>query len=153
MNCTIRPLRDIDVLMTWRAEVIRAVFGVEPSQNLLAANRSYYATHIADGTHIAVIARTDDADAGCGSVCLSAELPSPDNPSGRCAYLMNIYVRPPYRSQGIGHAIVHRLVEMAQNLGCGKIFLETTSEARTLYKSIGFTDLPGIMKYEEVQHP
>lgn len=151
MNLTIKSLEDIDRLMSWRREVIGAVFGVTPSQELLAANRAYYETHIPTGGHIAVVAEADGVEAGCGAICLSDELPSPDNASGRCAYLMNIYVRAPYRSRGIGHAIVAHLVETARGLGCDKIYLETTEGARSLYSGLGFEELPGIMKYAHAQ--
>lgn len=102
MSTTIRQVTAIPTLMHWRKEVIENVFGTTPSKRLLAANRRYYLQHIADGSHIAIVASVDGTDAGCGAICLSDELPSPDNPSGHCAYLMNIYVRKNYRSRGIG---------------------------------------------------
>lgn len=138
--------------MHWRREVIENVFGTEPSKRLMVANRQYYRRHIADGTHIAVVASTDDTDAGCGAICLTEELPSPDNPSGRCAYLMNIYVREEFRNSGVAHAIVRWLVNKARQLGCDKIYLETTDMVQPLYKSIGFNDLPGTMKYADIQN-
>ncbi len=149
MNVTIRETTAIPTLMHWRNEVIENVFGVTPSKRLLVANRQYYREHVADGTHIAVIAQMDDTDVGCGAICLTEELPSPDNSSGRCAYLMNIYVRKEYRGKGIGHSIVRLLVDKAQQLGCDKIWLETTDGARSLYITIGFTELPGILKYTD----
>lgn len=139
-------ITDIDTLMRWRAEVIENVFGETPSSSLLAMNRDYYLRHIPDGSHKAYIAKINDEQAGSGSICLTDELPSPDNPTGRCAYLMNIYVRENYREHGVGHAIVRKLVEEAKALNCGKIYLETTSEGRTLYESMGFKDLPDMMK-------
>lgn len=106
MSSRIEPVYEIDRLMMWRREVIRTVFGVDSTEDLLAANRKYYERHIADGSHLAVVADVDGREAGCGALCFTEELPSPDNPSGRCAYLMNIYVRPMFRSRGIGHEIV-----------------------------------------------
>lgn len=152
MNVTIREITAIPTLMRWRMEVMAAVFGITPSKRLLVANRRYYREHIADGSHIAVVAEVADADVGCGALCLSDELPSPDNPSGRCAYLMNIYVREEYRGRGIGHAIVRWLVEKARESGCDKIWLETTERARPLYKDIGFNELPGIMEYADIHN-
>ena len=143
---SVERIDDIGRLMLWRKEVIEHVFGLTPDGSLLEANRQYYRRHIPDGSHIAFVARYDGSDAGCGSLCLSEELPSPDNPGGRCAYLMNIYVRERYRGRGIGHAVVKRLVEEARKLGCGKIYLETTCEGRSLYESVGFHDLPDMMK-------
>lgn len=151
-NVTFRQVIIIPTLLHWRNEVIENVFGAAPSRSLLAANRRYYQRHIADGSHIAIVAVADGADVGCGAICLSEELPSPDNPSGRCAYLMNIYVRRQHRGHGIGHAIVRWLVTKARELGCDKIYLETTDGARSLYKSIGFEELHGIMKYADIQN-
>lgn len=147
MKTTIREISDPGAMMPWRVETLESVFGITPSEALIEANRRYYEKHLADGTHIAIVAEADGKPAGCGAICLSEELPSPDNPSGRCAYLMNIYVREEFRSHGLGHTIVRALVKKARRLGCDKIFLETTDRARSLYKSIGFDELPGIMKY------
>ena len=144
----IRRITDISELLAWRREVIENVFGEEPSEGLLEENRKYYVKHIGDGTHLAYLAIMDDEEVGCGSICLSDELPSPDNPSGHCAYIMNIYVRKNYREKGAGHAIVRRLIEEAEKRNCGKIYLETTSEGRNLYASLGFNDLPDMMKFK-----
>lgn len=144
----LRRINDIDELMNWRREVIRNVFGEEPDTKLLDANREYYEVHIPAGTHIPFVAMCDKKEAGCGAICLSDELPSPDNPSGKCAYLMNIYVREGFREKGIGHAIVGKLIEEAKSRECGKIYLETTPQGRSLYESSGFKDLPDIMKLQ-----
>lgn len=152
MKATIREVTAVPTLMHWRREVMESVFGAEPSKRLLVRNRQYYRRAVAEGRHMAVVAAVDGTDVGCGALCLSEELPSPDNPSGRNAYLMNIYVRPEYRGQGVGHTIVRWLVAKARELDCDKIFLETTAGARPLYKSIGFTDFPDMMKYAEIHN-
>lgn len=152
MKVNMREVIVIPTLMHWRKEVIENVFGVVPSKELMSVNRMYYMKHIADESHIAIVAEIDDKDVGCGAICLSDELPSPDNPSGRCAYLMNIYVRKEYRGHGVGHSIVCWLVEKARQLGCDKIYLETTDGARSLYKDIGFKELSGFMKYADIQN-
>ena len=140
------PLSSINRLMEWRVEVIREVFAVDPRPRLIDANRDYYMRQVSCGDHFALEARVGDAGVGCGAVCLSRELPSPDNPDGLCAYLMNIYVRPQWRGRGIASAIVARLVEEARARGCDKIYLETTPEARAMYARLGFQPLPDIMK-------
>ncbi len=148
---TLKQITDIQTLMLWREEVIRNVFGVIPDTELLESNREYYRKHIADDSHLAFVAERAGVECGCGAVCLTAELPSPDNRSGLCAYLMNIYVRKGFRNQGIAHTIVRRLVEEAQARGCGKIYLETTAEGKPVYSSLGFRDMPDMMKYIEVR--
>ena len=56
MDITIDVIYDIETLMEWRAEVIRAVFGIEPGKQLLDENRKFYERHLADGSHLALIA-------------------------------------------------------------------------------------------------
>ena len=73
-------------------------------------------------------------------------MPSPDNPAGRCAYIMNIYVRPPYRCNGIAHRLVARLADVSRDLRCGKIYLETTDNAAPIYSSLGFRPMTNMMK-------
>ena len=143
----LKPITDLTELMRWRAEVIGHVFGVEPDSSLLEANRRYYATNIPAGMHEAFVAECDGEECGCGAVCFSTELPSPDNPSGLCAYLMNIYVREPFRNKGIAYRIVSRLIDRAHGRGCGKIYLETTADGKPVYSSLGFRDMPDMMKY------
>ena len=145
----IREVTDLDILMRWRAEVLRNVFGEEPDADLLEENRRYYARHIAAGSHLAIVASEDGVELGCGGVCLTDELPSPDNPSGHCAYLMNIYVRREYRQRGVAHAIVRRLIAEARRRGCDKIYLETTDDGKPVYASLGFREMPDMMKYHE----
>lgn len=143
----LRKITDIEELMGWRKEVIENVFGQTPSESLLSANRDYYETKIPEGGHIAFVASFMGEEVGSGSICLSEELPSPDNPNGKCGYLMNIYVREKFREHGVGHAIVRKLLEEAKNLKCGKIYLETTDDGRSVYQSLGFKDMPDMMKY------
>ncbi|MCM1037239.1 MAG: GNAT family N-acetyltransferase [Bacteroides sp.] len=145
----LKQIKAIPTLMYWRGEVLEHVFGQKPDKRLLVANRRYYTAHIADASHVAFVATLDGKDAGCGAICLSEELPSPDNPSGRCAYLMNIYVREGFRGMGIAHRIVTRLVDEARSRGCDKIYLESTRDGRHVYESLGFRDMPDMMKYQD----
>lgn len=98
--------------------------------------------------HIACFAELDGEPVACGSICLQEELPSPDNPSGRCAYLMNMYTRPAHRGKGIAAAMVDHVVDQAKRAGAGKIYLETTPAGRGVYERAGFVDLPDMMKLE-----
>jgi len=140
---------ELDELMAWRMEVLREVFfdsSANAVEQLEKANRQYYSSALRDGTHIACFARKDDEIVGCGGVCLHTEMPSPDNASGRCAYLMNIYTRPRNRGRGVGGAVVDWLVGEARSRGAEKIYLEATAAGRPLYESAGFTDMRGYMQ-------
>lgn len=147
----IRQIYDLGILMKWRIEVIRNVFGEDADSNLTEENYQYYQRHISDNTHLAVVANYDGIDCGCGGVCYTEELPSPDNPSGKCAYLMNIYVREAFRNKGVAHSIISKLVEEAKKRGCAKIYLETTAVGKPVYSSLGFRDMAGMMKFYDTE--
>lgn len=142
-------IEELEKLMVWRMEVLQYVFDIsekEDIQGLYLANREYYQKSIPDGGHVAVFAEMDGETVGCGGLCLYREMPSPDNPSGACAYLMNIYTRDAYRGRGVGNAIVCWLVNYAQERGITKIYLETSACGRALYENIGFRDMQDYMK-------
>lgn len=79
-------------------------------------------------------------------MCLYRKMPSPDNPNGECAYLMNIYARSRFRKHGIGNRIVRWLVEQACQRNISKIYLETSEVGRPLYQTIGFSDMKDMME-------
>ena len=146
-------LADLQELMRWRMTVLREVFHVpsgDPMTALEQENRAYYQTTLPVEEHIACFARIGAENVGCGGVCFYREMPSPDNPEGKCAYLMNIYTRPDERGRGVGRKIVAWLVRQAEERGITKIYLETSGSGRKLYQEMGFIDMEGYMKREPI---
>lgn len=144
MEITIRQAGpdDLETLLQWRMEVIREVFSLPAEMDteaLARANRAYYQAALRDGSHIACFALCRGEIVGCGGLCLYQEIPSPDNPSGRCGYLVNIYDRPAFRQHGTGRRIVQWLVRQAIRHSASKIYLETSEAGRALYRDLGFT--------------
>lgn len=54
-----------------------------------------------------------------------------------------------FRRQGIGDRIVRWLIEQAKARGITKIYLETSEKGRPLYREIGFTEMPDMMKLKK----
>ena len=151
MDITIRQatLLDLEKLTEWRMEVLRTVFAIprmEDINKLRSSNIAYYEEALQAGSHIAVFAESAGSTVGCGGLCLYREMPSPDNPTGQCAYLMNIYTRELFRGNGVARAIVNYLVDYAKKLNIQKIYLEASACGRPLYQGLGFEDMNGYMK-------
>lgn len=151
MSVTIRRAKpeDMELLLAWRMEVLREVFSIPPDQptdRLMEENRRYYERELGSEGHIACFACVDGNMAGCGGVCLYEEMPSPDNPTGKCAYLMNIYTRSQYRKQGVGETVIQWLTDQARQRGITKIYLETSQAGRSLYRKTGFLPMEDMMK-------
>ena len=146
-------LEDLELLMAWRMRVLREVFSLhdgQPAGALEAENRRYYQEAVPAGLHIPCFAHMGGEIVGCGGLCLSREMPSPDNPTGKCAYLMNIYTKPQFRKRGVGEAIIKWLVAQATKCGISKIYLETSEAGKRLYTKFGFIPMLDMMKLPEI---
>ena len=144
---------DMELLLRLRMEVLAHVFAEEKKsmtaaewEALAAENRRYYETELERGGHIACAASADGEMAGCGGICLYEEMPSPDNRSGKCGYLMNIYTREMYRNQGVAKAVCAWLIDQAKRRGAGKIYLETSESGKKLYRALGFHEMKDYWK-------
>ena len=130
-------------------EVLSEVFvdwKQENQSEIYAANLKYYNEMLVSEHHIAVFANVGGVTVGCGGVCIYQEMPSPDNPSGYCAYLMNIYTRKEFRGQGIAEQVVKYLIRQVRKRNIDKIYLETSESGRILYEKIGFENMVDYMK-------
>lgn len=144
-------LKDLDLLIKIRMEVLGDVFSIPPgwdTSHLAEENRRYYQWALSADMHLACLAYDGDALAGCGGICFSREMPSPDNLSGWCGYLMNIYTRTGYRGQGVAKLVVRWLIGEAQNRGVTKIFLEASPAGRPMYEKLGFTPMADEMQLD-----
>ncbi|MCR5101113.1 MAG: GNAT family N-acetyltransferase [Butyrivibrio sp.] len=159
-NIVIRELKqeDMELLLSLRMEVLSNVFSTEKEnisdkewEDIRKENEKYYNEELEKGGHIACAIYKSGELAGCGGVCLYREMPSPDNPRGYCAYLMNIYVRETYRRQGFAKEICNYLIGKAREMGVDKIYLESSYMAVELYKSLGFENMNGYMKLNELK--
>ncbi len=143
---------DFGEIVAWRMEAIEAVFGEADEEmltQLRAENERYLSEALAAESFLMCFAENDEGKRiGCGGTVFHEELPSPDFPHGRSAFIMNIYVRSEARHQGAGSAIITWLIDAAHDRGCEKIYLESTIEAAPLYHKMGFHDALGYMLYE-----
>jgi len=155
MNMEIKQLNinDIELLIQLRMEVLADVFKkdfekISPAEieNLKQENKNYYLNRLATEEHIACVVYNENNILGCGGMCLYNEMPSPDNINGKCAYLMNIYVKPKYRKQGIGKKICSWLIERAKSKNITKIYLETSDTAKVMYEKLGFEEMKNYLK-------
>ena len=133
-------LPELSLIVEWRMRVLREVFCLPEDTDmteLYSENEQYYREHLQDGTHTAVFDCAGERIIGCGGI-YQEEMPSPDNPNGKCGYLMNIYALPEYRRMGVGREIVSFLIKDAQLKNVKKLSLESSEMAEKLYQSTGF---------------
>ena len=73
-------------------------------------------------------------------------MPTYHNPSGKKAYIMNMYTDPNYRRQGIAYKTLDMLVNVSKERGVKQISLEATDMGRPLYEKYGFIKMESEME-------
>ena len=139
----------IDLLVSTRIEVLRAANLLDENvdmSDVAAQSEAYYRDALTDGSHTGILAFDGDALVGTGGVSYYRVMPTFHNPTGRCAYIMNMYVRPAHRRRGIATAMLDLLVADARRRGMGRIALEATDMGRPLYEKYGFIRAEGEME-------
>ena len=83
---------------------------------------------------------------GAGGVSFYKVMPTYHNPTGKKAYIMNMYTASEYRRQGIAFHTLDLLVKDAREQGVSQIALEATEMGRPLYERYGFVKMEDEME-------
>ena len=145
-------LADLDILTETRIAVLRAANRLDASADMTQVERAtlaYYRSALADGSHTAYLVFDGDVFVGAGGVSYYAVMPTYHNPTGRKAYIMNMYTCPAYRRRGIAARTLDLLVQDARGRGVHAISLEATSMGRPLYEAYGFVPMTSEMELPE----
>ena len=152
MNLTYKraTIEDIDILTETRIEVLRAANKLSDDIDMSEVEKqsySYYKKALCNGTHIAYLIYNENCFVGTGGVSFFQVMPTYHNPSGKKAYIMNMYTRPEYRRKGIAYKVLDMLVKDAKSMGISAISLEATVMGLPLYEKYGFTKMKNEMEF------
>ena len=144
-------IENLDELVTTRIKVLRAANKLDTNVDMSAVeeqSRAYYAKALIDGTHTAYLVFDEGVFVGAGGVSYYSVMPTYHNPSGKKAYIMNMYTAPDHRRQGIAYKTLDLLVKDARSRGITAISLEATDMGRPLYEKYGFVKANNEMELE-----
>lgn len=150
MNLTYKKagLNDLDLLTDTRVEVLRAANELsEDTDMTLVAKESYfyYKEALSGSEHVAYLVFDGKTFAATGGISFYRVMPTYHNPSGKKAYIMNMYTVPKYRRKGIALNTLDLLVQEARKRNITYISLEATASGLPLYKRYGFACLDNEM--------
>lgn len=144
---------DIDELIRTRIIVLRASNNLSDDVDMSVVEKEsyeYYKRALETGEHIAYLVYDKENFIGAGGVSFYQVMPTYHNPTGRKAYIMNMYTAPEYRRQGIAINTLDLLVKDARKQGVTQIALEATDMGRPLYEKYGFVKMEDEMELQKI---
>jgi GNAT superfamily N-acetyltransferase len=136
---------DVPVLLHHRREMFRAMGFTDPGvlESLEALTEQYFRDALQDGTFHGWLA-VDAAGTvvGGGGVSETLMPPGPFSPTPTRPEILNVYVEPAYRRQGIARQLMEVMIDWCRARGFGSVFLHASDEGRPLYASMGFEPTP-----------
>ena len=142
-------IEDIDELVRTRIIVLRAANKLSDDVDMSVVekeSKAYYKRALETGEHIAYLVYDNGLFIGAGGVSFYQVMPTYHNPSGKKAYIMNMYTNPQYRRRGIAFHTLDLLVKYAREQGISQIALEATDMGRPLYEKYGFVKMEDEME-------
>ena len=142
-------IADIDELVRTRIIVLRAANKLSNDVDMSLVEKEsyeYYKSALETGEHIAYLVYDNENFIGAGGVSFYQVLPTYHNPTGKKAYIMNMYTAPEYRRQGIAFHTLDLLVKDAKEQSVLQIALEATDMGRPLYERYGFVKMEDEME-------
>jgi GNAT superfamily N-acetyltransferase len=119
----------------------------EDKRILLISNREFLSTVLADGSFIQWLALDGDKIIATSSVSVYLLPPNVMRPTGKVAYIGNMFTYPKYRKQGIATKLFALSVNEAKQAGCKEILLDATEMGRSIYQKYGFKKSEEAMSY------
>lgn len=154
MNLTYKKagIEDIDILTETRIEVLKAANNLPGDTDMSEVKKQsydYYKKALGDNTHIAYLIFDGSRFVGTGGVSFFQVMPTYHNPSGKKAYIMNMYTNPEYRRRGTAYKTLDMLIKDIKSRGITAISLEATAMGRPLYEKYGFIKMNDEMELPE----
>lgn len=119
--------------------------GLEPINNIDDELQQFFESKLKDGSLISWVAEEDGTIVATSGVCFYQYPPSYSNPSGKVAYVTNMYTKNQHRGKGIASDLLKLVVDEAKKQGCKTARLHASKQGKPIYERFGFTDFQGAM--------
>ncbi len=135
-------LADLDSLLDLRIALMRDLGDVSEASaeaTLAGILRAYFAVNLPIEEFRGWLACDERGTAiGCGGLVYLHKPPMLANPSGREAYIMNMYTAPTWRGRGVATHVLAAIVGFAREAGVTRLRLNASEQGRSVYARAGF---------------
>ncbi|HUY77173.1 MAG TPA: GNAT family N-acetyltransferase [Ktedonobacterales bacterium] len=109
-----------------------------PPEELTRALNAYLAEALPSEQMLIWVAEARGKIVATSGLIFFQKPPTEHNPSGREAYILNMYTLPEWRGQGIATALVQTLLAYVRQTQARRIFMYATPAGKPLYEKLGF---------------
>jgi ribosomal protein S18 acetylase RimI-like enzyme len=120
--------------------------GSKPEPDIDMELKEYFSVNIINNNFIAWLAIENNEIIATSGLCFYELPPNYSNPSGKIAYITNMYTKNNYRRKGIATKLFEKIIEEAKSMDYKVIRLHASIEGKGLYKKYGFNDYEGYMQ-------
>lgn len=133
-------LVDLGTILRHRREMFREMGGPyeERLDEFEAASERYFTAALQNGTYYGLFAAIQGEIAAGGGIVIAPWPGSPLNFEPRRAWILNIYVEPAYRRQGLARTITEALIGWCRLNGFRSVALHASEQGRPVYEKLGF---------------
>ena len=119
--------------------------GDNAEQDIDKELEEYFSQYIANNTFISWVATENNKIIATSGVCFYQLPPNYSNPSGKIAYITNMYTKKEFRRKGIASKLLEKIIDEVRSLNYRIIRLHASSDGKNLYLKYGFSDYEGSM--------
>ncbi|MCL2048168.1 MAG: GNAT family N-acetyltransferase [Defluviitaleaceae bacterium] len=146
MNYRKATIDDIQILARYRKQqLIDEGLPLNANMNIDKDLSDYFISSISNGSLISWLAEDNGKIIATSGICFYQLPPTFSNPTGRVAYITNMYTLPEYRKHGIASRLLKLVVDEAIKLEYKLIRLHASDDGKSIYSKIGFVDTDGYM--------
>ncbi|MEM7098935.1 MAG: GNAT family N-acetyltransferase [Pseudomonadota bacterium] len=137
-------LNDIDQLVELRVQQLLDE-GYPEDFNIRQDLTNYFSANLESGSLICWVGTDESIIRATAGICFYQLPPTFSNPTGRIAYITNMYTEPSCRKQGVASLLLNKLILEAKGLNYASVRLHASELGRGVYEEAGFVTTEGYM--------
>ncbi len=138
----IRPAtpNDLPEILRHRLGMYEAMGYTDASalSSMLSTSKSYLAAALQNGSFRGWMALVEERVIGGGAILINPWPSHPYDLECRRATILNVYVDPGFRRQGIARQLMRTMIDWCRKEGLAAVYLHASNDGRPLYESLGF---------------
>lgn len=138
--------QDIQTVIQMRIKQLKDE-GAQADFDLTGYLTEFYEKNLKSGLYISWLAVCREQIVGTSGMSFTEKPPYYANPSGKIGILSSMYTKKEFRRKGIAMVLLKKVMDEAENYGCGVVHVTASDMGVLLYSNYGFQKNQNFMQY------